>query len=629
VKRHRCLTILSAAVCLAAAVPIPLPAEAPDPALQKQADAFCVQAARYLSSGSLESARSMTASALEIYPGYSEALYLRARIELTAREETRAGIADLRAALTAQMWGATYPSTAEQVLADVLLRTNAYAEARGVAERLESLRPDDPTNLLDLSRAETGLGDLSAAQKHLDDALVRFPLSDDLRLLAAAVLERRGKKAAARETVETGLKVHPDSLPLLLAGARLETDAKKKPGRIDLYLTKGGTDPLAAVMALEAASKPDEKKKDLELFLTLGGLARQDLINRALASVKSDKEPAETLKKALAGYDGVRDLDADGDGFWEERWTFSKGRVTGWVREPAEDGVPAYTAGFQDGTPVSLAYTTRQGTRVTLRYSRYPYMESADMTAQGILRLVPYTAQCAFLGSGTPAEGTAPRIASTIPTPSIEQLTAGAFRQDEYAADGRTPVRTRELARGKVVSLEEDANGDGVIDHRVWYSEGEPVRGERSLSVNGVFPVKETWRGGELAADATDTDGDGLIDFRQTYGAQPSRSWDYNEDGKDDCREHMEGGSTVREMSTSLNGTYDLRMIFSGGRIVSVTRGGTAVPVTVDPGHGVTWIGPRASQGPDLSLPDGIQAVDGRSYLLFRYQGVVYAEVVR
>jgi tetratricopeptide (TPR) repeat protein len=630
VKRHGRLIIICVAVYLTAAVPQALAAQAADPALKGQADVFCVHAAAYLSAGSLEGARAMTASALEIYPGYSEALFLRARIELASRAETRAAIRDLQAALAAGTWGATDPADAEQALAGVLLRTNAFAEARAMAERLERLRPDDPSNLLLLIRAEAGGGNQSDALKHLDDALVRFPLVDEFRLLSASLLERLGRRAAARETISTGLKVHPDGLPLILAGARLEADARRKAAAIAQYLAKGGKDPFAAVIALEAATKTDDKGKNLELFLTLDGLAREDLISRVVAAVKGSAGPSAALSKAMTGYGGVRDLDADEDGFWEERWTFSAGKATGWVREPAEDGVPRNSATFIDGTPVTFTYSTRQGTQVTLRFSRYPYIESAATAAQGTLRLVPYTMQCAFLaGTKDAAEGAAPRIRASIPTPTMEMLTSGADRQTEYTADGSTPKRSRELARGKVVSMEEDADGDGVIDHRVWYAEGEPVRGERSLAVNGVFPVKETWRGGVLAADAIDTDGNGLIDFRQTYGPQPSRSWDYNEDGTDDCREHVESGGTVREMSTALDGVFDLKVLFTGGRIVSVTRDGTAVPVTADARQGITWIGQRASQAPDVSLPDGIQAIDGRQYLLFRYEGIVYAEAVR
>jgi tetratricopeptide (TPR) repeat protein len=629
VKRHDTLIILCA-VCLSAAFPLHLTAQVPDPALQGQAEAFRAQAAAFLSAGLLERARSMTASALEIYPEYSEALFLRARIALEARADTRAGIQDLRAALAAGTWGATDPADVEQALVGVLLRTNAFAEARALAEGLERLRPDDPVNLLFLARAEAGAGDLSAAGRHLDDGLVRFPLDDGIRLLAASVQERLGRKPAARETISTGLKVHPDSLPLLLAGARLEADAGKKTDMIGLYLKKGGKDPLAAVMALEAATKAADKKADIELFLTLDGLAREDLINRAIEAVKGSAEPRETLKKALAGFSGARELDADGDGFWEERWTFSGGEVTDWIREPAEDGVPSFAAAFLDGMPSSFAYSTRQGTQVTLRFSRYPYVESAGLAAQGILYLVPYTMQCAFLAAAKgAAAGTAPRARASLPTPTIEELTGGAYRQAEYAADGSTPRRIRELARGKVVFLEEDVNEDGVIDHRVWYAEGAPVRGERSLAAPGIFPVKETWKGGVLAADAIDSDGNGLIDFRQIYGSSPSRAWDYNEDGMDDCREHVESDGTVREMSTALNGTFDLRVLFKDGAIASVTRSGATVPVAVDARQGITWIGQRASQGPDPSLPDGIQAIEGRQYLVFRYEGIVYAEAVR
>jgi hypothetical protein len=627
VKRHVSLRFICAAACLAASAA--MAAQTADPGPRAQADAFCASAAAHIRSGSLETARAMIGSALELFPGSSEALFLRAGLELANRGETRAGIADARAALAAGSWGATDPSMASQLLAAALWRTNAYREALAVAIPLTEQRPDDPASLLVLCRAQAGAGETAAALRSLDEGVRRFPLVDDFRLLSAAVLERQGKRAAARDQVSTGLKVHPDSLPLLLAAARLQTGAAARAAAAALYETKGGTDPLAAVIGMEAASKPDERAKQLGLFLAMQGLARQDLVSRAVAAAKGDPQASAALAKALAEWSGTRDLDADGDGFWEERWTFQSGRPVAWTREPAEDGVAQFSAAFDGGSAASFTWWTAQGTRVTLRYSRYPSVQAAEIAGQGTLSLVPYSLECAFLAAAPPARGESPRIAARISPPGIDELTRAAYRRDERAADGVTRLRTQELSGGKLVWLEEDANGDGLIDHRVWYVDGAPDRGERSLGAPGTFPVKERWRGGLIVSEETDTDGDGRVDFRQTYGERPTRSWDYNEDGRDDCRERSEGGAVVREMSTRLDGAFDLQMTFEGGRLTRILRSGARVPVTADQRRGVTWIGDPSAAAPDLSAPDGIQALPDGSYLVFRRDGIVYAEAVR
>jgi tetratricopeptide (TPR) repeat protein len=597
-----------------------------------QADAFLAKASAEIAAGTLENARNMVASALELSPDYSEALFLRARIELTDRAMTLAAIDDLRASLRSGTWSATDPSTPDQILAGALLRTGKLAEARLIAERLAASRSDDPLNLLLLARTHARSGDAASERKALDDAAARFPENDDFRLLSSLLLERQGRRAASVEVIATGLHVHPDSLPLLLAAARLERDAKKKATAVDLYLQKSGTDPLSAVLALEVVPTAD-RKKYLDLFLAQNGLARQDLIDRAVASVKSSKDLSVDLQSALARYSGDRDLDANNDGFWEDRWVFDKGTVLQWMREPSEDGVAQFSAEFQGGAPAALTYSTGQGIQVKLRYSRYPFIESAAIAPGSTYLLVPYTTQCAFLQSGwTGSAGLAPRIAARFVTPSISKLREASYRLEERAADGRTLLRRSDLSRGRLVYMEEDADNDGILDHRVWYVNGSAVRGERSLAANDGFPVKETWKDGALASEAIDTDGDGTVDFRQTFGPHAMKSWDYNEDGKDDSREYRgANGTLVREISTALNGVFDLRISYEGARIVSVTRAGAPIPVSRDAARGVTWIGLPAVAGavPDTALPDGAQTLGGREYLVFHHEGIAYAEAVR
>ena len=502
-----------------------------DEAARNQADAFLAQAALALGSGSFAQARPLVDSALELAPDYSEGLYLRARLELVDRSTTLPAIADLRAALRQGTWKSTDPSTAQQTLGEVLLRAGRPAEARLLLEQLVSTHPEDPRNALLLARTFAKSVDASREQKVLSDAAVRFSLVDDFRLLSAALFDRQGRKVAARDVITVGLKVHPESLPLMLASARLEPTARARLAAVDLYLEKGGNDPLGPVLALE--STPRDRQKYLDSFLSLGGLAHQDLVDRVAAAVRGRKDLAGSLQEALASYSGPRDLDADQDGYWEDRWIFDKGNVTDWVREPAQDGVAQYSARFVKGIPVSFSYTSGTNVKVTLGFSRYPFIESASesttksspgmasaapiapssaravgaqiapvaVPAVGTLFLVPYTMQCAFLQPGIVAPGLAPRIAARIKLPTLEQLQNGAYRREEYGPDGVTLLRRTELSRGQKVYVEEDADGDGRLDHRVWFLNGQPVRGERSLADDGVFPIKETWSGGKLVRE--------------------------------------------------------------------------------------------------------------------------------
>jgi tetratricopeptide (TPR) repeat protein len=522
VKRHSIFFIVLAALVFLASGTAPIGAQmsGQEEAARSQADAFLAPAALALDSGSPIQARPLVDSALELAPDYSEGLFLRARLELADRSATLSAIADLRAALRQGTWKSTDPAAAQQALGEVLLRAGRPSEARPLLERLITAHPEDPRNTLLLARTFAKSADAAGEQKVLSDAAVSFPLVDDFRLLSAVLFDRQGRGSAARDVIAVGLKVHPESLPLMLASARLERAPKARLAAVDLYLEKGGSDPLGPVLALE--SSPKDRRKYLDLFLSLGGLAHQDLVDRVAAVVRGRKDLAGVLQDALDSYSGTRDLDADQDGFWEDRWTFDKGGVTDWVREPAQDGVTQYSARFVKDSPASFSYTPGGDVKVTLNFSRYPFIESASETtaqvpprtaraaqnapstvhAGGTLFLVPYTMQCAFLQPGSAvAPGLAPRIAVRFKVPTLEQLQKGAYRREEYSPDGATLLRRSELSRGQKVYVEEDADGDGRLDHRVWFLNGQPARGERSPTGDGVFPIKETWRGGKLVRE--------------------------------------------------------------------------------------------------------------------------------
>ena len=521
-KRLSIFFIILAALAFLSAGAVPLFAQmiGREEAARNQADAFLAQAALALGSGSFTQARPLVDSALELAPDYSEALYFRARLELADRSSTLPAIADLRAALRQGTWKSTDPVAAEQTLGEALLHAGRPLEARPLLERLVSAHPEDPRNTLLLAQTFAKSGDAAREQNVLSDAAVRFPLVDDFRLLSAALFERQGRSAAARNVIAVGLKVHPDSPPLLLAAARLERAAKARVAAVDLYLGKGGNDPLGPVLALEAS--PKDRQKYLDLFLTLGGLAHQNLVERVGAMVRGSKDISRSLQSALVQYTGTRDLDADEDGYWEDRWTFDKGSVTDWVHEPAQDGVAQYSARFTNGEPVSFTYSTVSNVKVTLSFSQYPFIESASekpmQIAPGTVRaaqiapstvragstlfIVPYTLQCAFLQpAAVVAPGLAPRIAARFRTPTLEQLLKAAYRREEYSQDGVTLIRRSELARGQKVYVEEDSDGDGRLDHRVWFLNGMPTRGERSPTGDGVYSIKETWRAGKLVRE--------------------------------------------------------------------------------------------------------------------------------
>jgi tetratricopeptide (TPR) repeat protein len=595
-----------------------------------QADAFLRQAR---AAGSLSEATDFAASALQLAPDYSEALYVRARLELAERSTVRAAIGDLRKALAGGSWTVTHPAVVGQDLADVLLRTGQLAEARALLTRLALHDPSNVRTALLLARLYDRAGDRAALRSALADDVLKFPLEDDFAILLSRLLEREGSRPEARRAIATQLKVHADSLPLLLRAAELAPGAEARVSAVDAYTARGGKDPLASVLALEAPAR--NAQKYLTQFIDNGGLNREDLVERVSGAVRGRRSLASSFQSALSHYSGNRDLEPQGDGHYQERWTFQDGQLVSWVRDPHEDGRPELAAQFAKGLPVSLTIRTAGDTLLTLSYSTYPSVDSASAPAspESLARtymLVPYSVKFPFLAAGSlPAvAGLAPRALRNPGDFPMKRVLASSYLVEEYAADG-TLVRRIDLLRGQRVFMEEKLLGSGPFDHRVWYENGQPVRGARDLDGSGRFAVQETWRDGKLAAIAVDTNGDGKVDYRERYIPSLMKSWDYDEDGRDDSREYpMGAGTVVREFSTALNGVFDISFTWKNGNLVQAMRRGHALSVTTDAGRGVVWIGPEAPASVRFNAdePEGYRSIAGKEYLLFRHEGVTYVE---
>jgi tetratricopeptide (TPR) repeat protein len=592
-----------------------------------QADAFLLQAR---AAGSQSEAADLVESALQIAPGYSEALYERAREELANRDTTLGAVADLRAAIVNTSWTTTNPSEAQQALAEVLLRMGRLADARALLLQIAAHDPSDARTFLLLARVYEREGDSSALGKALAEDIREFPLDDNFALLLSRQQEREGNIQMARRTVSTQLEVHPGSISLLLRAAELAPAASARVKAVDVYTAHGGKDPLASVIALEAgASKPQGY---LSQFVDNGGLAREDLVERAARAVSANKSLATVLQSDLSSFSGSRDLDPEGDGY-QERWTFKDGLPISWVRDMHKDGQPEFAAQFGKMLPVSLTVRT-EATLFTISYSTYPYIESVkSLTPGGGSRtyfVVPYSMAFPFLSATSlPLRSArAPRALRNPGPLAIDKVALSSYKIEDNTSDGIL-VRRIDVLMGKKVFMEESVLGTGTFDHLVWFENGQPIRGLRDADGSGRFTIIETWQNGKLASIAVDENGDGKVSYRERYLPSPMKTWYYDENGRDESIEYpVAPGTVVQEFSSRLEGVSDITFVWRNGALVQVTRRGQAVSVMHDVGRGLVWIGPAAPSGApvDTSGPDGYRTIAGRNYLVFHHNGVAYAE---
>jgi tetratricopeptide (TPR) repeat protein len=590
------------------------------------AAAYLIQAEALFHAGDLPAASRLVTASLEFYPVFSEGLYLQGRISLARQETTLQGIDSLRKALAARTWTATDPDTASQSLARALVRTGKLEEAVAILQRLVVSQPEDPENLLLLSMAYEKTGKQEQARTAVDKAIRQFTKNESLYMYSSRLAERAGRLETARHEAVSGLDAIPESLPLLLRSIEMDSDAARRLQGVDSYVRKGGKDPLAAAIALE--SQPKDQDPYLTLFFSLDGLSRLDLTARVSTAVGGSAALSRRLVAEFSRFSGARAaLSDDGSGFFVEKWEIRSGVPTAWVKDVNTDGVPEFSAVFRNGAAQSLSVTEAGVTRV-FTFDPYPFIDTVTVKDpfNRSYFLSTHSLGC-FMLQGSPGFGTAASTsASTFFVPSQAQVVAASFREQDSSVGGSTPGRRVDISGGLPVYVEEDLDGDGKIDHRVWYVDGKPTRGERDLASSGIFNETETFRNGILWKRSVDSDGDGKIDYAEQIEGSVVKMWDYNEDGLFDCRESRgAGGMLIRELSMKLDGVFDLKIVFKASVIISVVKGGRSVAVTPDPQKGIVWIGaPARAARIDAKAAEGVQILSGKPYLLFRYAGTVY-----
>ena len=130
------------------------------------------------------------------------------------------------------------------------------------------------------------------------------------------------------------------------------------------------------------------------------------------------------LERAAPPTPGPRELDRDGDGWWEERWEIVAGVPARWMRDADQDGVAEFDAALEAGQPRSLSYhpSSRYGLRRSptgcIRGSTAS--RSRDLGRAGLDAREPHP------------RGAVPRPARS-PGPDAAEVLRAAVRLDESA----------------------------------------------------------------------------------------------------------------------------------------------------------------------------------------------------
>ena len=507
-----------------------------------------------------EEAVSFAETSLEFDADNSDAHHILSRSLAGRQVATTRVVEHLEQALRAGSFRITDEGEARVLLAETYVRIGAAGDALEVLDANAPGAPEPEQSYL-TARALLALGEVEAAEEVALRGRRLYP--EDPRFVL--FLLRRDPVPGPRTGRWLDANVSED--PAYLESLLYYAERVGAPGRAvalsDRYLALGGEDPRVALVRAEAAA--DAREQAWELFVRMEGLRDKEAVEEMYALLR-DGELKARVRDVLSEYNGDSVRDEDRNGFWEERFVFSDGRLERWQLDLNQDGVLEYDMLLSSRVPRSLE-ATPEGFQIT--YGSYPEVatvEAVDDERMRRYQVLPgrltYRVLADDVDWGSPVPGPAfpfP-IAEAPPVLDDELLRENAFRLELGTPGG--PI-TRELTLEDGIVLREaiDEDENGRIDHIISYEDGNRVAGMRDADHDGRFEVAEQYDDGELALLLVDADGDNTFEYRERLQPEASVSWDYDGDGVVDARELRAGRSEIiRQFSTDGDEDFELSM---------------------------------------------------------------------
>lgn len=593
-----------------------------------------VEAARdYLALGYPAEAVRLVDEALSLRYQSSDARYLRAILASMADEPARRVEELLAEAFAASNFELYRRDDAEILYASVLVDTRRPE----LALRFIQAKPRDAATLYIEAKARMAIGDRAGARAAVERSMRVDPF--DPKVLVAWL--KRGEPAAsdradaalvarAFESLDGLRDIEPG---LVLALVPYAYDAGEARLLLREYRANGGTDPLAAVLALEyGLLSPGSAVAE---FFSSGLVASEDL--RKLWRLLPDDESRADFLGAFGAYAGLVYDDLNRDGVPDAFARYEAGLAVAYALDADQDGAPELSASFRAGEPIAVELVAGS-VRAAIDYARWPFAQSvvvSDAGASRSYRFGPVAYRYEALSfepfGGGPGPAAAPRPAliraGGLAFPAERALAQAAYRVEERSG---STLRSATLDEGLPVGLHW-ADAAGARGFRR-YEDGLPRIEEIDADGDGLAEARKRWpRPGSSAAPLleVDTTGDGLFDYRETLAAPFLRSWDLDGDGAPDFTiEDLPDGRERRGLSPSWRDAPPLVAYYRDGRLVELSVGGAGKELIPDAGGRVLWIGRKPFDlGPAPPAPGAYQR-NGLRYALIRVGDEFLAELL-
>ncbi len=524
--------------------------------------------------GREEEAVRFAETSLEFDDDSADAHHILARSLSDRQVATTRVVEHLEQSLRAEGFRITDGAEARLLLAETYIRIGAADDALGVLETEPAGAPGPEVSYL-TARALLALGEVEAAEEAALRGRRLYP--EDPRFVLFLLRRDPVPGPSTGRWLDANVSGDPAYLESLLYYAERVGDPGRALALSDRYLALGGEDPRVALIRAAAAGEDADgggrtgrdaaraREAAWELFVRMDGLRDKAAVEEMYALLPEGELKAR-VQDVLSEYNGDSVRDEDRNGFWEERFVFSDGRLERWQIDRNQDGVLEYDVLLASRVPRSLEVSP-QGFVIT--YGAYPEVSAAETVDDDILRryrVLPGRLTYRVLGEdvdwGSPVPGPAfPfRLAEAPPAFDEELLRENAFRL-ELGTPGGPVTRVLTLEDGVVLREAIDEDGNGRIDHVISYEDGTRVAGMRDADHDGRFEVAEQYEDGDLALLLVDADGDDTFEYRERLKPEASVSWDYDGDGVIDARELRAGRSEIiRQFSIDGDEDFEFSM---------------------------------------------------------------------
>jgi len=586
--------------------------------------------------GEIDRAYELLLTALSFMPENSDTLYLLAQLDSTVPSGFYRSVERSREALSINVWNRFSPDACRILLAELMVRTGQYREAESILSQpmFTDVSGAGADYYLIKAKALRGNEKKDESVQLLEGAVRKYSHDPRLKqLLLRLSPSFRGRLVS--EYLEGRYHFnHTETVLLDLIRQPLDTDIKMN--LIDIYEAAGGTSPWIYVELLSVADGQTGLQTYIDSLYTRGGIGKGDLIDKLIPLI-FETPLYEQLYDLSKNYTGTINFDSNEDGYNEIEYRFTDGLPRSVSVDQNQDGVYEYDVIFEEGLPVSVTgvIDDPEVQSVVLRYSDYPYTENILVRDQE--KTVTYSMppgvfsyplfDFRFLENKGPLN--LPRLNPYRPqvTRAFVENKASSIRVEHIGSSEM--VELWEYLPGQKNWQKKELDEKGRIVKKVYFQDGKPVLAGVDSDMNGEFEVTYQYNQEGISSILFDENGDMIPEYSMVFGNEDIRSWDFNSDSIIDCREQVKNnGQILRTFSSSLDGVFDMEILYDRNRIVWVSREGRKKMVSLDPEGGFYWVGEK----PPMKLlslpPSGVHVRDGYTISVFNQFGHTYVEVI-